>query len=72
LKPACDEIAVKPLVVQDGFVELPTAPGHGIDIDVEKLRGKPYRDMGTRGVLRQYWEEFPRKNYAVAETRTGY
>lgn len=72
LKPACDEIAVKPLVVQDGFVELPTAPGHGIDIDVEKLRRKPYRDMGTRGALRQYWEEFPRKNYAVAETRTGY
>jgi galactonate dehydratase len=72
LKPACDEIAVKPLVVEDGFAELPTVPGHGIDLDVEKLRRKPYRDMGTRGVLRQYWEEFPRKNYAVAETRTGY
>ena len=47
LKPACDEIAVAPLVVQDSFVELPTMPGHGIDIDVAKLRAHPYRDMGT-------------------------
>ena len=26
LKPACDEIAVQPLTVQDSFVELPTTP----------------------------------------------
>jgi galactonate dehydratase len=74
LKPACDEIAVTPLTVEDGFVDLPTAPGIGIDLDVARLRAKPYRDMGTRmgKGLRSYTEEFPRKNYAVAATRTGY
>jgi galactonate dehydratase len=74
LKPACDAIAVAPLIVQDSFVELPTVPGHGIDIDVEKLRAHPYRDMGTRTgkALRSYRDEFPRKNYVVGATRTGY
>ncbi len=74
LQPACDEIAVKPLTVHESFVDLPTAPGIGIDLDVARLRAKPYRDMGTRmgKGLRSYTEEFPRKHYAVAATRTGY
>ena len=74
LKPACDAIAVAPLVVKDSFVELPTVPGHGIDIDVGRLKAAPYRDMGTRAgkALRAYTEEFPRKSYQVAATRTGY
>ena len=74
LKPACDEIAIQPLTVKDSFVELPTTPGHGIDLDVARLRAKPYRDMGTRmgKSLRSYTEEFPRKHYQVAATRTGY
>ena len=74
LKPACDEIAIQPLVVQDSFVDLPTTPGHGIDLDVAKLKAKPYRDMGTRAgkTLRSYTEEFPRKHYQVAPTRTGF
>lgn len=74
LKPACDEVAVQPLVVQDGFVELPATPGIGIDLDVARLRARPYRDMGARTgkALRHYTEEFPRKNYVVGATRTGY
>jgi galactonate dehydratase len=74
LKPACDEIAVAPLVVQDSFVELPTTPGHGIDIDVARLKARPYRDMGARTGkgLRSHTEEFPKKHYQVAATRTGY
>ncbi|MGD0109931.1 MAG: enolase C-terminal domain-like protein [Rhodopila sp.] len=74
LKPPCDEIAIAPLIVHDSFVDLPTTPGIGIDLDVTALRAKPYRDMGTRmgKGLRSYTEEFPRKYYAVAETRTGY
>ncbi|MDR3536564.1 MAG: mandelate racemase/muconate lactonizing enzyme family protein, partial [Acetobacteraceae bacterium] len=74
LQPACDEIAVQPLTVADSFVDLPTTPGHGIDIDVERLRARPYRDMGTRAGkgLRSHTEEFPRKHYQVAATRTGY
>jgi galactonate dehydratase len=74
LKPACDAIAVQPLVVKDSFVELPTTPGHGIDIDVERLRKQPYRDMGARTgkSLRSHTEEFPRRNCVVGATRTGY
>ncbi|MGH7042949.1 MAG: mandelate racemase/muconate lactonizing enzyme family protein [Acetobacteraceae bacterium] len=71
LKPACDAVAVAPLVLRDGFVELPTGPGHGIDLDVAALRKRPYRAMEGKG-LRQYWEEYPRKGYVVAETRTGF
>jgi galactonate dehydratase len=74
LKPACDEIAIAPLTVQDSFVDLPITPGIGIDLDVSRLRTKPYRDMGTRmgKGLRSSTEEFPRKHYTVAATRTGY
>jgi galactonate dehydratase len=74
LKPACDDIAIQPLTVADSFVDLPTTPGHGIDINVDRLKAKPYRDMGTRtgAGLRSYTEEFPRKHYQVAATRTGY
>src|SRR5271157_6376429 len=73
LKPACDEIALQPLVVKDSFVELPTTPGHGIDLDVERLRKHPYRDMGARTgkSLRSHTEEFPRKNYVVARRGRG-
>jgi galactonate dehydratase len=75
LQPGCDAIAVQPLTVKDSFVELPTAPGHGIDIDVERLRAHPYRDMGAHGGnkgLRSYAEEFPRKNYVAGAVMTGY
>ena len=68
----CDRGAAA--VVKDSFVELPTTPGHGIDLDVERLRGKPYRDMGSRTgkSLRSHTDEFPRKNYVIGVTRTGY
>lgn len=74
LQPACDEIAVRPLALSDSFIDLPTTPGHGIDIDVQRLKARPFRDMGTRlgKGLRSYTEEFPRKHYQVAATRTGY
>jgi galactonate dehydratase len=74
LKPACDEIAVAPLVVEGSFVDLPRTPGIGIDLDVAKLKARPYRDMGTRmgKGLRSYAEEFPRKGYVVGASRTGY
>ena len=71
VRPACDTIAVSPVKVEDGYAELSTVPGHGIDLDVEGLRNRPYRDMGGKG-YRQYWEEFPRKNYVPGVTRTGF
>lgn len=74
LKPACDEIALQKLIVKDSFVDLPTTPGHGIDLNVERLRERPYRDRGARtgAHLRSYTEEFPRRDYVIGATRTGY
>ncbi|MBN9062629.1 MAG: mandelate racemase/muconate lactonizing enzyme family protein [Rhizobiales bacterium] len=62
LSAACDDIGAPGLVVKDGWVDLPTAPGLGVDIDVEELRKRPYKDFPHKD-MRQYWEEFPRKNY---------
>lgn len=62
LKPGCDEITVNPLKVENGWVDLPTAPGLGVDIDVEKLLQHPYREFPHKE-HRQYWEEFPRQGY---------
>ena len=58
----CREIATASLTVQDGWIELPTATGLGIDIDVERLRAHPHQEATHRG-FRQYWEEYPRKDY---------
>ncbi len=60
LKPGCDEIAINPLRLKDGWVDLPSAPGLGVDIDVERLLKHPYRELPHKGI-RQYWEEFPRQ-----------
>jgi galactonate dehydratase len=68
LRAACDELAVQPIAVNDGWAELPTVPGHGIDIDVTRVIGRPYQDHASK-LLRQYWEEFPRKHYVVGTTR---
>jgi galactonate dehydratase len=62
LENVCRDIASASLTVQDGWIELPTSPGLGIDIDVEKLRAHPHQEMTHRG-FRQYWEEYPRKGY---------
>ncbi|HTV44970.1 MAG TPA: mandelate racemase/muconate lactonizing enzyme family protein [Stellaceae bacterium] len=58
----CREIATTSLTVQDGWIDLPKAPGLGIDIDVERLRAHPHQEATHRG-FRQYWEEYPRKGY---------
>jgi galactonate dehydratase len=67
---ACDEIAKTSLKVEAGWAELPTLPGLGIDIDVDRLRKHPYKEYPKKG-LRSYWEEFPRQNYAVSATLQG-
>ncbi len=59
----CRDIATRSLAVKDGWIDLPTAPGLGIDIDVDKLRAHPHLEATPHG-LRQYWEEYPRKGYA--------
>ncbi len=67
---ACDDIALSSIKVEAGWAELPQEPGLGIDIDVERMRGSPYRDYPAKG-LRQYWEEFPRKNYRIPGIMQG-
>jgi galactonate dehydratase len=62
LENVCRDIASASLVVQDGWIELPASPGLGIDIDVERLRAHPHQEATHRG-FRQYWEEYPRKDY---------
>ncbi len=58
----CAEIATQSLTVEDGWIDLPTSPGLGIDIDLDRLRAHPHQEATSRG-FRQYWEEYPRKGY---------
>src|SRR5258708_5404555 len=58
----CGEIATAKLVRDGGWVDLPTAPGLGIDIDVAKLRAYPHHEASQHG-FRSYTDEYPRKDY---------
>jgi galactonate dehydratase len=60
---ACGAVATRQIKVEDGFAELPTAPGLGVDIDVTKLQQRPYQEFKNAKTLTEDWEEFPRKNY---------
>ena len=62
LEDVCREIATQGLAVKDGWIDLPTKPGLGIDIDVDKLRARPHQEASKHG-FRQYWEEYPRRGY---------
>ena len=52
------EIAVQPLRVEGGYIELPSAPGLGIDLDEEALARYPYQAFRARRI-RQPGEEGP-------------
>jgi galactonate dehydratase len=58
----CGEIASTGLKRDGGWIDLPTAPGLGIDIDIEKLRSYPHHEASEHG-FRLYTEEYPRKGY---------
>jgi galactonate dehydratase len=62
LEGVCRDIATQGLTVKDGWIDLPEAPGLGIDIDVAKLRARPHQEASRHG-YRQYWEEYPRRGY---------
>lgn len=57
----CSDIATRQIKVERGWAELPTAPGLGIDIDIERLQAHPYSEFGGEFLVAEYWEEFPRK-----------
>ena len=54
----------------DGVFELPTAPGLGVDVDIERLRAHPHVEASKHG-FRQYTDEYPRKGYTprLSETK---
>ena len=62
LKPACDRIVIDGPVLKDGFFELPTKPGLGVDINMDELLAHPYkefkREFPIKGVA-HYEEEGP-------------
>ena len=46
---ACgDEISINPIAVEDGYIQLPTAPGLGLELDESALARHPYREFPTR------------------------
>ncbi len=49
---AGNKIAVEPLVVEDGYIPLPTAPGLGIDLDERALAEHPFRPFPGRNLRR--------------------
>ncbi|MPM65727.1 D-mannonate dehydratase [bioreactor metagenome] len=57
-------VASSKLTVKDGFVDLPTAPGLGVDVDMEALAKYPYkyfeRKFPFKGAA-MYSDEFPKK-----------
>lgn len=61
---ASRDIAVEPVQVNNGFIELPVKPGLGIDIDMEKLAARPYkffeRKFPFKGAC-DYRDEFPKE-----------
>ena len=52
------EIALQPFEVVDGYIDLPEAPGLGIDLDEDALARYPYQPGRSRYV-RQYSDEGP-------------
>ena len=44
------EIARRSFTVEDGYIQLPTQPGLGIDLDEEALVRHPYREMPARSL----------------------
>ncbi|MCZ6681057.1 MAG: mandelate racemase/muconate lactonizing enzyme family protein [Candidatus Poribacteria bacterium] len=51
-------ISMNPLTVENGYIQLPTAPGLGLDLDEAALAQYPYREFSLRH-LRQFDEEGP-------------
>jgi galactonate dehydratase len=53
-----DEISTQPLRVENGYIQLPTAPGLGLDLDEATMARHPYREHPPRS-LPQFNEEGP-------------
>ena len=52
------DIAKVPFEVKDSYIQVPTTPGIGIDLDEDRLANNPYQPFPARSP-RQYYEEGP-------------
>ena len=52
------DIAKTPFAVENGYIQVPDAPGIGMDLDEDRLAAYPYKPFPSRSP-RQYWEEGP-------------
>ena len=52
------DIAKNPFEVKDGYIQIPDAPGLGIDLDEERLAAYPYKPFPPRSPA-QIWDEGP-------------
>ena len=52
------DIAKTPFEVKDGYIQIPDAPGLGIDLDEERLAAYPYKPFPPRSPA-QIWDEGP-------------
>ena len=52
------DIAQNPFEVKDGYIQIPDAPGLGIDLDEERLAAYPYKPFPPRSPA-QIWDEGP-------------
>lgn len=43
-----DRVQKPPLKIKDGFFELPTKPGLGVELDEKVIASRPYEDLSTR------------------------
>ena len=53
-----NDIAVNPFKVEDGYIQIPTGPGLGIELDEDALARHPYQLFPARSP-RQYFQEGP-------------
>jgi len=53
-----DAISINPFSVEDSYIQLPTAPGLGLELDEDALAQYPYRELPKRR-LRRFEEEGP-------------
>jgi galactonate dehydratase len=51
-RPRGDEISVQPFVVKDGFINLPTGPGLGLELREDVMARYPYREFPARSLPR--------------------
>jgi L-alanine-DL-glutamate epimerase-like enolase superfamily enzyme len=49
-----DPVVKTPLQVVNGYVDLPTAPGLGIELDLEAIAARPYQPRDYPGA---YWPD---------------